>query len=69
VWHVARFDVLLPHGECSFVLLSPGERLMVKGYGPVHDEWRSAEDTNTGGMELDVWRENQDQRKLKEMTE
>ena len=40
-----------------------------KGYGPVHDEWRSAEDINTGGMELDVWREYEDWRKLKEMSE
>ena len=40
-----------------------------KGYGPVHDEWRSVEDINTGGMELDVWREYEDQRKLGELTE
>ena len=40
-----------------------------KGYGPVHDEWRSVEDINTGGMELDVWREYEDKRKLSELTE
>ena len=28
-----------------------------KGYGPVHDEWKKLEDINTGGMELDTWRD------------
>ena len=40
-----------------------------KGFGPVHDEWRSVEDINTGGMELDVWREYEDQRRLREMAQ
>ena len=35
-----------------------------KGYGPVHDEWRTAEDINTGGMELAAWREYEDWRRL-----
>ena len=28
-----------------------------RGYGPVYDEWRSVEDINTGGMELEAWRD------------
>ena len=40
-----------------------------KGYGPVHDEWRSAEDINTGGMELAAWREYEDRRRLQELTQ
>jgi hypothetical protein len=40
-----------------------------KGYGPVHDEWRSAEDLNTGGMELAAWREYEDWRQLREMAQ
>ena len=40
-----------------------------KGYGAAHDEWRSVEDINTGGMELDAWREYEDMRRLKELTQ
>jgi len=40
-----------------------------KGYGPVHDEWRSAEDINTGGMELTAWREYEDRRRLHELAQ
>ena len=40
-----------------------------KGYGAVHDEWKSVEDINTGGMELDAWREYEDMRRLKELAQ
>lgn len=39
-----------------------------KGYGAAHDEWRSVEDINTGGLELDAWREYEDMRRLNQLS-
>ena len=38
-----------------------------KGYGPVHDEWKKLEDINTGGMELDTWRDYEAMRRLEDL--
>ena len=38
-----------------------------KGYGPVHDEWRRLEDINTGGMELETWRDYEALRRLEDL--